>query len=152
MSLSNFILTCILSISPPKKLCGYIFIIKLRVLKGNNYCEEHQIPLHLVKYFLPEEELGIYVLRWHFKWVGLCMCFIIQCVYRQQRGVKGLIRKNSCKLPFSFKGGFLFLSIRLEDTHLHTAKKFSVLFSNLSNKRRCSFSLYILLVMETQLR
>ena len=59
-----------------KDLCNCQFL-QASAMEKNNYCEEHQIPLHLVKYFLPEEELGIYVLRWHFKWVGLCMCFII---------------------------------------------------------------------------
>lgn len=45
-----------------------MFIIKLRVLKGNVYFEGvgaiglASMSLYLIKYLLPEEELGIYVL------------------------------------------------------------------------------------------
>lgn len=77
---------------PPTKdsVIMYMFIVKLRVLKGNAYCEGlgqkvwHLIPLCLVKYFLPEEELICVLDGFVNGW--MYMCFTIWCVYIDKRG------------------------------------------------------------------
>lgn len=116
---------------------------------GGNRSGIRYLYIWLNNFFLKRSSASLCYMAFQMGWVIYVFCYLV-CIDRRGESKTWYERihvKIRRKLPFLFKGGFLLLSIRLQDTHLHTAKKVSVLFSNLSHKKRCSFSLCILLVM-----
>lgn len=89
-----------------------MFIIKLRVLKGNIYFEGVRaiglasISLYLVKYLLPGGVWHLCV-RWLLKWVGY-VSVLLSDVYRQERGVKGLTERIGINTHSHSKGASYF--------------------------------------------